>query len=94
LSPELQAIVGLACLRAGDTARSDAALKALQSQSPLPAVPLALWYTVTGNREQAIAMLTRGTRPGAIPPSAGVDPLFDALRTDARFASLLSRGAL
>ena len=94
LTPELQAIVGLAYLRAGDKARSDAALRALQTQSPLPALPLALWYAAIGNRDQAIAMLGRGARPGDITASAGVDPLFDALRTDARFAALLSRSLL
>ena len=91
---DLQAMIGLSHLRAGDTARADAMLKTLKSQAPLPAMSLGLWYAAVGDRDQAMAMLSRGARPGVVPSSVGVDPLFDSLRTDERFSTLLSRNVL
>jgi len=55
---------------------------------------LGLWYAAVGDRDQAIAMLSRGARPGVVPASVGVDPLFDSLRTDERFSTLLSQKLL
>ena len=93
-SADLMAVVGLAHLRSGVTAQADAILKTLRSRSPLPVMALSLWYSAIGDRDQAMAMLTRGTTPGAFPPSVAVDPLYDPLRVDARFVSLLSRNLL
>jgi TolB-like protein/Tfp pilus assembly protein PilF len=93
-NPDLMAVVGLAHLRSGATAQADAILKTLRSRTPLPVMALSIWYCAIGDRDQAMAMLTRGTTPGAFPPSVAVDPLFDPLRTNARFASLFSRNLL
>ena len=93
-SPDLMAIVGLAHLRAGNQARADAILKDLRSRTPLPTVSLAQWYAVIGDRDQALAMLSRGASPGVVPTPVGIDPLFDSLRTDARFSALVERNLL
>jgi len=93
-SADLRAMIGLSHLRAGDAGRADEMLQTLRAQAPLPAMSLALWYAALGDRDQAMAMLTRGTRPGVAPSSVGADPLFDSLRTDERFSSLLSRNLL
>jgi TolB-like protein/Tfp pilus assembly protein PilF len=91
---ELRAVIGLAHLRAGDKARADDMLAALQSQTPLPAMALGLWYAGIGDRDRAMSMITRGTTPGTASVSVGVDPMFDPLRADARFTSLVTRNLL
>jgi len=91
---DLLAITALAYLRSGDAARANAILKELRSRNPLPIVPLAQWYAVAGDRDAAIALLTRADTLGSVPPPVAVDPLFDSLRADPRFAALLNPGRL
>ncbi len=51
-------------------------------------------YAVTGDREQALALLSRRTTPGSIPAPVRADPLFDGVRSDARFQALVNRGLM
>jgi len=87
------AILGLSYLRAGKTERASAILKDLRSRTPLPAVSLAQWHAVTGDTDAAIAMLSKSA-PGLVATPAGVDPLFDRIRSDPRFPALVGRGQL
>ncbi len=93
-SADLLAITGLAYRQIGDQARADRILKDLRARNPLPVVPLAQWYAVVGDRDTALGLLSRETGADMIPRSVRVDPLFDALRRDARFTALVSRGQL
>ncbi len=83
------AIHGLAMLRAGDTANAAKVLTRLRELEPLPVVPLAQWYAVTGQANEAFAVLTRGSVSGA-QPLVAIDPLFDGIRADPRFARLVT----
>jgi Flp pilus assembly protein TadD len=82
---------GLAYLRAGDRARSDAILEQLRRRQPLPASVLARWYAAAGNPSTALAMLERTSTGSPGLQQFKADPVFDGLRSDPRFADRLRR---
>lgn len=90
-SADALVIIGLSYLRGGDPTRANAVLKDLRSRTPLPAAALAQWYAVTGDQNAALDFLTRVGAQG-VSRSAGVDPLFDGVRGDPRFAALARFG--
>jgi predicted Zn-dependent protease len=81
-------LLGIAQLRAGNRAAADALWKDLASRTPPPTGFMAQWHAATGNINEAIVLLNRGSSPA---PLLRVDPLFDALRVDARFADIVKR---
>ena len=89
--PDVLVVKGLSYLRQGDQARAAAMLKDLEARTPPPAVALAQWYATTGDVNRGITMLQREPS-GGFGPAAEVDPMFDGLRSDARFASLARGG--
>jgi Flp pilus assembly protein TadD len=84
---DLVLICGIALHRNGD-ARAAAALARLQAIKPLPEPALAQWHAATGDLGRAFALLTKLHASGNLPPNLGFDPLFEALRADARYAPL------
>jgi serine/threonine-protein kinase len=92
MSPAL-ALLGNALGRAGDTAgarRMLTRLATLSKQKYVPAAHVALVYMGLGDRDQAFAWLTkaRDERSDFL-RFIKVDPLFDPLRSDPRFAELV-----
>jgi hypothetical protein len=85
------ALIGLTYLRTGDQPKAAAILRDLETRKPLPAIALAQWYAVAGDRNRAIAFLER-VKGEEFGPAAEVDPVFDNLRADARFAPLARGG--
>ena len=71
-----------------DDARAAQALGRLQSMTPSPEPALAQWYAATGDLSRAFDLLARLRATGNLPPNLAFDPLFSALRADARYAKL------
>jgi len=80
---------GIAFNRHGD-GRSVQALGRLQSIRPLPEPALAQWFAATDDLGRAFDLLTRLRASGNLPPNLAFDPLFTALRADARYAKLVA----
>lgn len=80
---------GIALQRRGDP-RAAQVLSRLQSLTPAPEPALAQWYAATGDLARAFELLTRLRASGNLPPNLAFDPLFDALRADARYAPLIA----
>ena len=89
--PDVLVVKGLSYLRQGDQSRAAAILKDLEARSPRPGVALAQWYATTGDVDRAITMLQNNSTAG-FGPAAEVDPMYDGLRKDARFAPLARGG--
>jgi serine/threonine-protein kinase len=85
--PDLLLTCAIAFNRHGD-GRSVQALDRLQSIRPLPEPALAQWFAATGDLGRAFDLLTRLRTIGNLPPNLAFDPLFTALRADARYAKL------
>ena len=78
---------GIALHRQNDS-RAVQALGRLQSITPTPEPALAQWYAATGDLSRAFDLLARLRVTGNLPPNLAFDPLFAALRADARYAKL------
>jgi tetratricopeptide (TPR) repeat protein len=88
------AVLGFTAARAGDPGRARAALReltALNAKGRAPALDVALVAVGLGNREDALAWLTRAYERRDALNNLGVDPRFDSLGPDPRFADLLRR---
>lgn len=88
------AALGFTAARAGDPGRARAALReliALNAAGRAPALDVALVAVGLGNREEALAWLTRAYERRDALNNLGVDPRFDSLGPDPRFADLLRR---
>lgn len=86
------AALGFTAARAGDERRARAALQeliALQAAGRAPAADVALVAVGLGEPEAAIVWLKRAFEKRDALNNLGVDPRFDPLRDDARFATLL-----
>ena len=92
-SPSLQIHLGAAYAHAGDRKKAQAILEQLQTgEKYVSPGELAILYGALGEREQAFASLEKAY--AAHDPSLqylGVDPAFDNLRSDPRFADLVQR---
>ena len=95
-TPATQVYLGAAAARAGDRARALAVLQRLRSSKERgSAAELALLLTALGEREQAFASLEDAYRERDIQLQyLGVEPGFDPLRSDPRFADLMRRVGL
>jgi TolB-like protein/tetratricopeptide (TPR) repeat protein len=91
-----QAYLGAAAAQAGDRARAQAILERLRSSKERgSAAELALLLTALGEREQAFASLEEAYRDRDTQLQyLGVEPGFDPLRSDPRFADLMRRVGL
>jgi eukaryotic-like serine/threonine-protein kinase len=91
-----QVFLGAAAARAGDRARAQAILERLRSSKERgSAAELALLLTALGEREQAFASLEDAYRERDVQLQyLGVEPGFDPLRADPRFADLMRRVGL
>jgi TolB-like protein/Tfp pilus assembly protein PilF len=95
-SPSTQIFLGAAYARAGDRDRAQLILKRLQSgETYVSPGELAVLYVALGEREQAFTLLERAFAARDLQLQfLGVDPSFDTLRGDPRFADLLRRVGL
>ena len=95
-TPATQVYLGAAAARAGDRTRALAVLQRLRSSKERgSAAELALLLTALGEREQAFASLEDAYRARDIQLQyLGVEPGFDPLRSDPRFADLMRRVGL
>jgi serine/threonine-protein kinase len=95
-TPATAAFLGAAAARAGDRPRALAVLQRLQSSEERgSAAEQALLLTALGEREQAFASLEEAYRERDIQLQyLGVEPGFDPLRSDPRFADLMRRVGL
>ena len=90
---ELLSVLGQAYWRAGDRARAEAVRDRLLAARPVPAGALAMWYIVAGDHTRAFEMLDRATAGGSRLAAIDVDPAFDPVRSDPRFAAVTRRVA-
>jgi serine/threonine-protein kinase len=89
----VQISLGVAYARAGQREKAQAILKRLQTTKVYVSTgELAVLYAVLGKGEQAFASLERAYAAHDLQlGSLGVDPVFDPLRSDPRFADLIRR---
>lgn len=88
---ELLMTLGLAHLKAGDRVEAERILQQLLVQRPQPRISLAQWYAATGEHKIALDMLEQAAQAGSFPGALQVDPMFDSLRADPRFAHIVQR---
>jgi tetratricopeptide (TPR) repeat protein len=91
---DLLSVLGQAYLRAGDRARAEAVHQRLLAARPLPAGALAMWYVAAGDHAEALTMMERALAGGSRLAALNVDPAFDPLRSDARFAEVARKAAV
>jgi TolB-like protein/Tfp pilus assembly protein PilF len=84
---DIRLMTAIALSRSGKEAAASALIDQLESQTPPPLEMLVQWHAASGNRDKAFALL-RAPSNSAIAGVLRIDPLFDDLRADARFASL------
>ena len=95
-TPSTQIFLGAAYAGAGERERAQAILERLQtSKAYVSPGELAVLYAALGRREQAFASLEKGFAARDLQLQfLAVDPAFDSLRSDPRFADLLRRVGL
>jgi tetratricopeptide (TPR) repeat protein len=95
-SPSAQIFLGAAYARAGERGRARAILDRLQrSEKYVSPGELAVLYTALGEHERAFTSLEKAfTARDLQLQFLGVDPSFDSLRSDPRFADLVRRVGL
>jgi len=92
-SPSLQIRLGASYAWAGERERAQSILQQLRTDERyVSPAELAILYAALTEREQAFASLEKAyaTRDPSV-QSLGVEPAFDSLRSDARFADLVRR---
>jgi len=94
--PSTQIYMGAAYAKAGERERAQAILKQLEtSKEYVSPGELAILYVALGEREQAFTSLEKAYAAHDLQLQyLGVDPAFDSLRSDPRFADLLRRVGL
>src|SRR4030095_12247821 len=92
-TPATQVFLGAAAAHAGDRARALAVLQQLRAgKEHVSAAELAILLTALGEKERAFASLEDAYRAHDIQLQyLGVEPGFDPLRSDQRFADLMRR---
>ena len=95
-TPSTQVYLGAASAHAGDRTRAQAVLQRLRSSKErVSAAELAILLTALGEKERAVASLEEAYRAHDIQLQyLGVEPGFDPLRSDQRFADLMRRVGL
>lgn len=91
-SPEILGRLGNAYARAGRGAEARAVLAELERNPDAGRIYVAMVETGLGNRDRALELLARSVeRRETDVPFLGVDPVFEPLRREARFAALCGR---
>jgi hypothetical protein len=86
-SAETMLLLGIAELRAGNRAAAESIVQQLAA-APDSSSLMVQWHAATGNLDAAFNLLRTTGLPA---PVLRVDPLFAALRADARFSALQQR---
>jgi hypothetical protein len=81
---ELVLTCGIALHRAGD-ARGAALGQRLERMRPEPISAIMQWHAATGGLTRAFEMMAALRVANNLPPNLAFDPLFEALRNDARY---------
>ena len=95
-TPSTQIYLGAAHAHAGDRGQALAILKRWRPARPTSRPrELAVLYIALGEREQAFKSLEKGFAARDLQLQyIGIDPAFDSLRSDPRFADLMRRVGL
>jgi TolB-like protein/Flp pilus assembly protein TadD len=89
-NPELMVTCAIAFQRAGD-ARAATLRTRLDAMKPSPVTALVQWHAATGDLDRAFQVAATLKAQDNLPPNLAFDPLFAALRADARYKNLLNR---
>ena len=95
-SPSIQIYLGAAYARSGESEKAQVILKRLQTTKEYVSPgELAILYGSLGDKERAFASLEKAYAMHDLQLQyLGVDPAFDPLRSDRRFADLMRRVGL
>jgi TolB-like protein/Flp pilus assembly protein TadD len=89
--PLVRSLMGVSYVHTGQQQEASDIMEPLLRRDPLPVLLLARWYAVSGDREGTLTILERQYSARGNIQQHKLDPAFDAIREDQRFAQMLRR---
>lgn len=87
-SPESRVTTAMALASLGDQAAAQRSIEPLLAMKPRPANALARWYASSNDKGRALDLLDQVVKSGRNFHQATIDPVFNGIRSEPRYAAL------